>query len=241
MKGWGLATAMRTLTIIPFPGRESKSGATGFYWYVPVGALLGALIYFFTFLKVPIFTTSVLIVALLAILTRAFHLDGLADTFDGFLGGYNRERRLEIMKDSHIGTFGVVALIVTLLLKTATIAALLEQSKTPLLFYVPLFARFFVVAQAVFNPYAREAGTAASQVKDGKLRHVAVALLWVGLSLLLFFPLYKPIVGMFVSGALTTLVVALIARKALKGVTGDVLGCTVELSEVVMFLVASLV
>lgn len=75
----------------------------------------------------PALATSILIVGLLVMTTGALHEDGLADVADGFFGGATRERRLEIMKDSRIGTFGAVALILSLGLKVVLIAALLDQ------------------------------------------------------------------------------------------------------------------
>ena len=179
MKGWGLATAVRTLTIIPFPGKESESGATGFYWYVPVGALLGGILYFVSKINLPTPLLATLIVALLALLTRAFHLDGLADTFDGFGGGNSKERRLEIMRDHQTGVFGVTALLLTLIFKVVATTLLLEGGLGAFIFYAPLLSRFFVVAQALFNPYARESGKAFSQINDGKLRHLLVSFGWV--------------------------------------------------------------
>ncbi len=240
MKGWGLATAVRTLTIIPFPGRESESGATGFYWYVPVGALLGAILYFIAQIALPAPLLGVLMVALLALLTRAFHLDGLADTFDGFGGGQTRERRLEIMRDHQTGVFGVTALVLTLILKVVAITFLIEGGRTPLIFYAPLLSRFLVVAQAVFNPYARESGKAHSQVNDGKLRHVLVSLAWVLLSLLLFLPLIAEVAILLGIALVLTLLIAIRSRTLLGGVTGDVLGATVELSETLILVVATL-
>lgn len=241
MKGWGLATAVRTLTIIPFPGKESESGATGFYWYVPVGAFLGGILYFVAQLALPAPLLGTLIVALLALLTRAFHLDGLADTFDGFGGGQTKERRLEIMRDHQTGVFGVTVLVLTLILKVVATTLLIEGRRTPFIFYAPLLARFFVVAQAVFNPYARESGKAHSQVNDGKLRHVLVSLVWVLLSLLLFLPLLVEVALLFGVALVVTLLIALRARTLLGGVTGDVLGASVELSETLILIVATLV
>jgi adenosylcobinamide-GDP ribazoletransferase len=238
--GWGLATAVRTLTIIPFPGKESESGATGFYWYVPVGALLGGILYFVSKINLPTPLLATLIVALLALLTRAFHLDGLADTFDGFGGGNSKERRLEIMRDHQTGVFGVTALLLTLIFKVVATTLLLEGGRGAFIFYAPLLSRFFVVAQALFNPYARESGKAFSQINDGKLRHLLVSFGWVLLSLLLFPSHLWEVAILFGVGLVVTLLIALRARSLIGGVTGDVLGATVELSETLILCVATL-
>ena len=246
MKGCGLASAVRTLTIFPFPGKESESPATTFYWFVPIGAFLGFLLYgvalLLQSLKAPLLSSSLLI-GLLVFLTRAFHLDGLSDMFDGFGGGWTKERKLEIMKDSSVGVFGVLALIITLLVKVSALALLIERGGMATLVYVPLLSRLFVVAQAVFNPYARkEGGTASRSVTEGRTRHVLVSLVWVVVIVILFqvISLVKLVI-LAGAGAIVTVKVAYKSRKHIGGVTGDILGATIELSEVGMLLLAAIV
>lgn len=240
MSGWGLASAFRTLTILSVPGKECDSPATTLYWFVPVGAVIGALLYGIGVLgsNYDFFTlTAVSIVIALAVVTRAFHLDGLADTVDGFGGGWTKERRLEIMRDSHIGAFGVVALVLVLMGKVAAIAWLVSRGSFFPLFYVPLFSRFLVVGQTVCNRYARSGeGTAARLVRESRLRHLAVSAVWVATAVLLSLETqWVTLSGMLGVGLLTTTFVALVSRGKIGGVTGDVLGATVELSELVMF------
>jgi len=246
MKGWGLASAVRTLTILPFPGNESDSPATTLYWFVPVGALLGFILYGVALLCQPLqapFLTGSLLIGLLALLTRAFHLDGLCDMFDGFGGGWTKERKLEIMKGSTVGAFGVIALIITLLVKVSAVALMIERGGIPLLVYVPILSRLFVVAQSVFNPYARkEGGTAARLVTEGRVRHVAISVVWVVVVIILYKNVVLLRLGLLVGVAATVTVgIALHARKQIGGVTGDILGATVELSEAGMLLAAAIV
>ena len=240
MKGWGLASAFRTLTILRVPGNECESPATTLYWFVPVGVVIGLLLVGIGKLGVhyELFQlTAVFIVIALAVITRAFHLDGLADTFDGFGGGWTKERRLEIMRDSTTGAFGVIALVLVLVGKVVAVSWILSHGVLSILFYVPLFSRFLVVGQTVWNTYARSGdGTAARLVRESRLRHVLVSTAWVvgaiACSPMVGWTLLGAILG---SGVLTTLGVALVARRKIGGVTGDVLGATVELSELVMF------
>lgn len=245
MKGCGLASAVRTMTILPFPGQESESPATTLYWFVPIGAFLGFVLYGIALLCQPLdapFLSSSLLVGLLAFLTRAFHLDGLCDMFDGFGGGWTKERKLEIMKDSTVGAFGVIALIITLLIKVHAIALLIERGGLTFLVYAPLLSRFFVVAQSVFNPYARkEGGTAARLVTEGRLRHFLVAVVWVGVTIILFNNIALLSLGAMAGlGVVITIGVAYNSRKQIGGVTGDILGATVELSEAGMLLMAAI-
>lgn len=208
----------------------------------PLAAVLGAILY----------------VGLEAFLTRAFHLDGLADAFDGWGGGWNKEDTLKIMRDHNIGTFGTVALVSTLLAKVASVAILLLCFGLRELVFIPVLARLFMVAQAAFNKYAREEDSLAGKViNDVKWLHVALAAI-----LVIFIFWFSDIVGngwlklqfhwyfvghlnnfclCFALGIILTWLIALISRRRLGGVTGDVLGATVELNETLMFWSAALV
>ncbi|HCS37821.1 MAG TPA: adenosylcobinamide-GDP ribazoletransferase [Sphaerochaeta sp.] len=246
MKGIGLASAFRTMTIFPFPGNESDSPATAMYWFVPVALVLGSCVFGIAWLLAPVgtpFLTGALVVAVLAILTRAFHLDGLADMADGFGGGWTRERVLEIMKDSHIGAFGVITLCLTLAVKVAAVAYLCGSGDIGFLVLVPLFSRLLVVLQAVVNPYARpEGGTAGRLVVEASWKHLLVSLLWTGALLAAFgFIPWKVVAIVLGTGLAVTVYIAVVGRRRIGGVTGDLLGATVELSETLMFVAAVLV
>ena len=239
MKGWGLASAFRTMTIFPFPGKESDSPATAQYWFVPVGAVLGACLYAVAWIAVQLDLALLggsALVAVLAFLTRGFHLDGLADMADGFGGGWTKMRILEIMKDSHMGAFGVIALVVVLLVKTTAFAAIITTESILLLFFVPLFSRCLVVLQSVGNPYARtEQGTASRLVREANVGHAIVSILWTAVAVILWGSnLYLHLIIIFAIGLATTLLIAVQARRRIGGITGDILGATVEYSEVTM-------
>lgn len=246
MKGIGLATAFRTLTIFPFPGNESDSPATALYWFVPVALVLGSCIFGIAWLLAPVgapFLTAALIVAVLAILTRAFHLDGLADMADAFGGGWTKERVLEIMKDSHVGAFGVITLCITLVVKISAVAVICEAGTIGYLILVPLFSRLLVVLQAVVNPYARpEGGTAGRLVAEASWKHLLVSLVWTGALLAAVGFMSWRVVGFVLgTGLVVTAYIANAGHRRIGGVTGDLLGATVELSETLMFVAAVLV
>ena len=246
MKGIGLASAFRTMTIFPFPGNESDSPATALYWFVPVALVLGSCVFGIAWLLAPVgapFLTGALVVTVLVILTRAFHLDGLADMADGFGGGWTRERVLEIMKDSHVGAFGVITLCLTLVVKVAAVAFLCESGSIGYLVLVPLFSRLLVVLQAVANPYARpEGGTAGRLVAEASWRHLLASLLWTGALLAVFgFMPWNVVAIVLGTGLAVTMYIAVVGRRRIGGVTGDLLGATVELSETLMFVAAVLV
>ena len=126
----GLLAALRFLTILPLPGggaadERTLGRATG--WYPLAGLVVGAILAGGWLLALRLWSASAAAAAgviLWAIVTRGFHLDGLADTFDGIGGGATRERRLAIMKDSRVGVFGVLAVALCLLGKYAFLAEL---------------------------------------------------------------------------------------------------------------------
>ena len=167
--------------------------------------------------------------------TGFLHLDGLADCADGLLGLHARARRLEIMKDSRAGAFGVAAIGFYLLLAWASIEALAGPARTPALIVTPLVSRAAMIAVAYF-PVARAGGLA-----DG---FRAAARSWCGaLGLLLALALAIAVLG---AGGAALLAIALVAGGAvaafatvrLGGVTGDVFGAACQCALVATLLCA---
>ena len=180
---------------------------------------------------------AVLDVGLLAVVSGAFHLDGLADMADGLYGQRDREKRLAIMKDSRVGAMGLVAVVCVLLTKAAALGSI-EQGRFVALLIVPAYARSSMLCGMRFLPYARGPEGTGSPFFDTPLtladfRFLALPLLlslflgWRGILLNLFFVLA------------TAALVALYRRK-LGGVTGDLLGAMTEIMEAVLFLALSL-
>ena len=241
----GLRSAITTLTIFPFFGKDTADFTKSLYWFVPVGILLGFIAsfvaLFFTYFEL-YFIGSAIVVSLLVFLTRAFHLDGVADMADGF-GGLrsDKERILAIMKESTIGAFGLIATTLLLITKVATITSLLEKQQGSLLIWPILLSRLMAIFQIVFNRYAKEeGGTASHLVRNSKIRHLIVSLLTTALFYVIYpnISILKLILTLFM-GLLTTLYIALKARKKIGGITGDIIGSTVEYSETVMLIIVA--
>ena len=156
--------ALRFMTVIPIPYKQDEdmtAVARSLAWFPLVGALIGTVLWgtarlFLLFLS-PL-TSAFLVTASSLILTGGLHLDGLSDLADGLGGGTDRERRLEIMKDSRIGAFGALALIVFLILKGLFFSELLQNLPAEELFLLilpPLWARSFAVIIIKSFPTAR--------------------------------------------------------------------------------------
>ena len=179
----------------------------------------------------------VLIVAEVAI-AGGLHLDGLADTADGLFLGGSAERRLLVMRDPHIGSFGVAAMVLTLLGKFAALSALTGRSRALAVLAAALIGRTLILVSAGIAPYARREGTGRLVVEATTPRDsVAAAGLVLVAGLLLGGP-----AGL--SAACVTLVLAWsltrLARDRLGGVTGDILGALVELGELVFLVTLGL-
>lgn len=230
-----LAYAIRTLTRLAVGSGALEKEEQSLFWFPLVGALYGAAAVLIALLPLPEAVIAALIIASWAYLNRAFHLDGLADLADGLGGGWNAERSLTIMRDSHIGAFGTIALIIALLMQYAALSSLTSDPLALLI--APLFGRAMIVVAAGLLPYAREGeGSASKLVRGAKIHHVIV----VGVQLLLIALLCWFIVGLpgmqrvalsLAFAIVFTGLVLRVAKKRLGGVTGDVLGAVAVIAE----------
>lgn len=175
---------------------------------------------------------AVLAVGLGLLVTGAFHEDGLADTADGLGGGQTAGRRLEIMKDSRIGTYGVCALVVALGLKIAALATLPVEIGALALLAAHGVGRAAAVVAMRVTPYAPsgEAGKWKPTPMGVRTSEVIVALI-IAIWPLLLLP--APAAGLGVAfGAVAALILARMAVRLIGGHTGDVLGAIEQVFEV---------
>ena len=152
-------------------------------WFPIVGAVQGAILVALDLVLAPVLPVSVvsgLLVAALLATNFGFHLDGFADTLDGLAGGKTRERSLEIMRKGDIGPIGVAGIVIILLIKYASIAALAGDMRIVILFLFPVMGRFAVVPMSCWSPGAREEGLgSAFTANSNKTLLIALALLLV--------------------------------------------------------------
>lgn len=232
--------AIGFLTTLPVPTHDLAPDAMrrAAPWFplvgLGIGALLAGVAWAASWLFPPA-VTAVLVVALWAALTGALHLDGLADCGDGLLPPVSRERRLEIMRDPRVGAFGVTALVLVLLLKAAALASLAVT--WPALLLAPLWARWLLLV-AARRPSARPGGMGASLGPVLDARRLALAAL---LPIVLTGGVgvwHWPVIAATGTALLASLGVLWLAQRRLGGVTGDVFGAVVEVSEAVFVCVA---
>lgn len=237
-----LGVAFNLLTTLPIPApRDWAAGDSGRAapWYPLVGAVLGALLsglYFLLARVFPPLVCAALLTAFWVGLTGALHLDGLADCCDGLFYPGRRERRLEIMKDPHHGTFGMAGLVLALVLRFAALAVLPQARVIPALFLAPVFARW-ILLPAGRQPLAREGGMGADFAAG--LHPLAP---WLTALLPILPALFLGWHGV-AALALALLIAAawlFLARRRIGGVTGDVFGLLVESSEITILLFLSI-
>lgn len=241
-----LSTATGFLTI--FPTFFLKTDAqlpfgAALYYFPVVGLLIGLLAAAAAVamnLIVPIMVTAVLLALLLSSVSGFLHMDGLADTADGFLSSRNRERSLEIMKDSRIGVMGAAAVSFILLLKTAAIYSIGADNLSGALIVSAVAGRTSMVLAMHFLPYARPEG-GLGQLFDSGARSLSAPLLSAGILLAAMVILQpdKLLVGlcMFIFIMIAFSVWCL---RKIGGYTGDTLGCLCELTETGLLCGASL-
>lgn len=183
--------------------------------------------------------SSALAVAALVITTGALHEDGLCDCADGLFGGHDAGRRLAIMKDSRIGTFGGCALGLSLLLRVLALAAIFRagglDAMIGALAIAAMVSRVEGVRVLVTLPMARTSGASAAVGTPTMRTMLIAALLAVGLTAVLVVVCHLPPLGVLaglVLGHLMVSVLAGLARRLIGGQTGDVVGASQQLSEI---------
>lgn len=241
-----LVAAIRFLSVLPAPGstllfdkdETAPRLVIGCEYFPLVGLLLALLLWLLVLLfsrLLPQLALSALLIVALLILTGGLHLDGLMDTCDGLFGGRTRERKLEIMRDSRVGSFGVLGALCVLLLKFALLASIPIQSlPLALLLTLPSARWSMALALHVF-PSARPTGLGAAY-------HHAITtqrLLITGLAALVIALVVGRFIGLlaWMTGSLVALLIGLYITKNIGGVTGDSCGAIDETVEVATLLI----
>ncbi len=226
-----LLSAAALLTRLPLPDHRGTGAASAWAWPV-VGAGLGAFAALVAALALWIGLTpgvvAALVLAVGALLTGGLHEDGLSDTADGLFGGWTKERRLEIMKDSRVGSYGVLALLLVTLARWSALTTLFGAGEIWALVAVGAASRAPMAVIMGALPNARGAGLSHATGRPssgvalaGALLAAAVALVVTGWAAL---PMLALVAGV-------SLLLARSARARIGGQTGDILGAAQQLAE----------
>ncbi|MHA7884235.1 adenosylcobinamide-GDP ribazoletransferase [Nitratireductor rhodophyticola] len=235
-----IAACLGFYTRLPLPAFEMPAhGFAAAQWAAPlaglvVGALCGAVLAGAMALGLPATIAAVLALAAGTLVTGGLHEDGLADVADGFGGGSTREKKLAIMKDSRIGSYGVAALILSFLLRWTALSSL-GLAAIPTLLAAHGTSRALMPALMRLSPPARDNGLSAGAGRPGTAT-VLVALAIGGVLLLVPGPGFALIAVPLLAAAL--FFIKWLAEKQIGGQTGDVLGALQQLAETALLLAA---
>lgn len=239
------AAALRFITVLP-AGRADSYHPRGMIPFFPaVGLILGLILASADAAAARIFAQPVvgaIDVIVLAALTGALHLDGLADTADGLFAHKDKDAALSIMKDSRIGVMGATALVCLLLVKYGAFTALPQYGEAGLsrfliLLVIPAYARSAMLPAIRYLPYLRPEGGTGSDLFGEKLKPRDF---W-GLYLCILLSLLSGWRSLLINAVffITCAALILFYRKRMGGITGDMLGAMCEITEAMLLLAAA--
>ncbi|NSW90103.1 MAG: adenosylcobinamide-GDP ribazoletransferase [Firmicutes bacterium] len=231
---------LQFLTAIPVPKEieaDDRDLGEGLVFAVPVGLLIGGILAAFHYLFSLIFPPLVVAIMLNIVyikITGGLHLDGLADTFDGVLSHRPRENMLEIMKDSRIGTHGVLALICILLLNTAFYFEadylVTRDVLRAMIVLMPVIGRTGMIISAGISEYARsEGGLGKPFINFCGTKEIVIGVIMCSVVIICFRNIQITAAG--VAALIFPFGAAGYFNKKLQGLTGDVLGAICEMTQ----------
>jgi adenosylcobinamide-GDP ribazoletransferase len=238
-----LLAAIQFLTIFPIPSHfqaGEKELRQSVICFPIVGLILGGVLAVLDYGVCRLFPplpANVVMVILMLTISGCFHMDGLADTADGFLSSRPRERILEIMKDSRVGPMGVIAIVCVLALKIAALFSVPGLLHWRVVLLMPLAGRCTLVLGMKAVPYARTQGGLVSVFGRPSWPAViaAISILPAAAWLVLDMP------GLAITGSifLMTILFSLWCRNKIGGFTGDTLGAACEIAEILPALICA--
>ena len=242
----------RFISILQFLTRIPINIDTGFdeefhktITYFPlVGLVLGILIYIIGLISgifFDSFITSIIVTLALVILTGGLHIDGLGDTFDAIYSYRDKERMLEIMKDSRLGTNSLLAVMFLILLKIGLIYSIINYNLFWTIIFMPMLARLGVIVMMYKTVTPRKNGMGNLFIGKASKSMFAIAILYTIISILVISKLVFLSSNFKILMIIGTIIILFIFNdlfkrhvyKKIDGVTGDILGCTIELGELI--------
>lgn len=200
-----------------------------------IGLILAAIAYIFSYL--PAFLTAAVVLSSSIILTGGLHLDGFADTCDGFYASSSKEQTLKIMRDSRIGTMGVIGIFCVLLLKFAVFSSFSPLMLQKAALTAAVFSRWAVSFACCLSGYARPEGKAKFFIEHADKKRVLTG----GLAALFFLLALMRLKGLviFILALVPVFLLVRYSEKKIGGLTGDVLGAISETAEISVFLLSA--
>lgn len=256
----GLLLLFTFMTRLPVPTKlefDSKELGKSMKFFPIVGIVIGIILYAiymvgYLYIESPLVLAIVVVLAEV-ILTGGLHLDGLADTFDSIFSYRSKQKMLDIMKDSRLGTNGALALIMYFMLKVGILAAIIGSNKSFYFYFngmlnyagaviliTPVLSRINPVLNCAVSPYAKASGSAKDFVenttKNGVLIATIIGLVFAGIVGILSGKIIDPLhlVNIIAITMALGLYFSKLIDKKIGGLTGDTLGALLELSSVII-------
>ncbi len=229
--------ALQFLTSLPIYIKseiKDKDFGASLLYFPLVGSLIGLILAGSAFLlsSLPPFLKSALILLFSIIITGGIHLDGFADTCDGFYGNKPKEKILEIMRGSRIGTMGVTGITMLLLLKFSLLISISQENLWKLLILTLVFSRWVQIWACFSSCYAREDGKARYFIEYAGYKEIIPGTIF---SLVIFWGILRlKGVILFVIAMLPIFLFINYIKRRLGGMTGDTIGAINEIAEVVL-------
>jgi len=239
--------AFQFLTSIPLPWRhevrpEALGRSTGYFPIVGliIGLILAGLNWLFLLFLPPALVNALLIAAL-ALITGALHLDGLADTCDGLAGEKPVEERWQAMRDSRAGAYGIVGVVLLLLVKYVSLNSLATTLILPTLLLMPAVGRWAMVYAIFTHPYAHPSGTGTVFKQGTRWPQFTLATVTTFVIAAAMFVLFQ-FTGLaaMVLVWLLTMATASYCNSKFSGLTGDTYGAIGEIAETGVLIVVNL-
>lgn len=237
-----IKTAFALLTRLPIKASfERTAEAT---WAFPiVGAFIGMVVLAVALLAdwigLGLGVAAGLAIASGVILTGALHEDGLADSADGLWGGWEPLHRLKIMRDSHIGTYGVLALVLVMLMRFSAISTVMNHFQLGAFIAAAMLSRASIPFVMTLLPHARTDGLSVKTGRPGGATAAVGAAIAIALSFLCIG--FVPTIFAACACGLMILAVMKIAKAKIGGQTGDILGATQVLCELTVLILCTLI
>lgn len=235
----GFLIALQFLTILPLEIKselKEKDFGQALIYFPIVGALIGLVLalVLLAFDFLPNLAKIALVLTSSIIITGAMHLDGFADTCDGFFSGKSKEKILSIMHDPHIGTMGTIAVVSLLLLKFSLMASISKALLWKSLIMMAVFSRWIQVLACYLSKYAKEFGKARFFIEYASLKEVIIGGL-ITVTLLYVLENWKGLFLFILVFVAAFLLINYIKRR-IGGMTGDTIGAVSEIIEVCVLL-----
>jgi adenosylcobinamide-GDP ribazoletransferase len=204
-------------------------------WFFLIGLLIGAVQWIFCWIALKFYFPFDVLAPLLVIIgivtSGGLHLDGVADTADGFGAGNDRESVLRIMKDDRTGVFGIAAIFLTLYLKILAFTHAAKWESLDVVLIAPMLSRGLVAVTCTIFPYARAVGTGKAFAGGSFFKHALLPLLFCGMTAAYFLKakgLYLFGIAIFI-----TFLFDFYCYGRIRGFTGDTLGAQIEFCEII--------